>query len=71
MFKNLEAEKARNRVTNKDFSETLVLSLSTINNKMTGKSEFTRREMITLRDKHFSGLSLEYLFDGEMEEVGE
>lgn len=63
MFPNLNAEKARNRLTNQDFSNTLNISVPSINNKMSGKTEFTRREMITLRDKYFSGMSLEYLFD--------
>lgn len=62
MFPNLLAEKARKRLTNKDFSDALNISEGSVKNKIAGRTEFTRQEMLTLRDSCFQGLSLEYLF---------
>ena len=62
MFKNLLAEMARRDINNIDLSRLLKLTPNTISRKMTGKSEFTRKEMFTIRDNFFPELTIEYLF---------
>ena len=62
MFKNLLAEMARRDINNLDLSRLLNLTPNTISRKMTGKSEFTRKEMFAIRDNFFPELTIEYLF---------
>ena len=62
MFKNLLAEMARRDINNLDLSRLLNLTPNTISRKMTGKSEFTRKEMFTIRNNFFPELTIEYLF---------
>ena len=62
MFKNLLAEMARRDINNLDLSKLLNLTPNTISRKMTGKSEFTRKEMFAIRNNFFPELTIEYLF---------
>ena len=62
MFKNLLAEMARRDINNLYLSRLLNLTPNTISRKMTGKNEFTRKEMFTIRDNFFPELTIEYLF---------
>lgn len=63
MFRNLLAEMARYNVTNADLVATLNLkSEKTLNNKIAGRTEFTRKEMFLIKTKHFPNFDLEYLF---------
>ena len=62
MFKNLLAEMARRDINNSDLSRLLKLTPNTISRKMTGKSEFTRKEMFTIKNNFFPELTIEYLF---------
>ena len=62
MFKNLLAEMARRDINNLDLSRLLNLTPNTISRKMTGKSEFTRKEMFTIKNNFFPELTIEYLF---------
>lgn len=62
MFKNLLAEMARKDINNLDLSKLLKLTPNTISKKMTGKGEFTRKEIFTIRNNFFPELTIEYLF---------
>lgn len=63
MFRNLLAEMARYNVSNEDLMRTLDFkSEKTLNNKLTGRTEFTRKEMFLIKKNHFSNFDLEYLF---------
>lgn len=63
MFRNLLAEMARFNVSNDDLMKTLDFkSEKTLNNKLTGRTEFTRKEMFLIKQKHFPDYDLEYLF---------
>ena len=54
MFRNLLAEMARFNVSNDDLMKTLDFkSEKTLNNKLTGRTEFTRKEMFLIKQKHF------------------
>jgi hypothetical protein len=63
MFRNLLAEMARFNVSNADLMKTLDFkSEKTLNNKLTGRTDFTRKEMFLIKQKHFPDYDLEYLF---------
>jgi transcriptional regulator with XRE-family HTH domain len=63
MFKNLRAEMARRDLSGKKVAEVIGIAQKTFSNKMIGKSEFTRSEMIKMQSVFFEGLSLDYLFE--------
>lgn len=63
MFRNLLAEMARYNVSNEDLMKTLGFnSAKTLNNKLTGRTDFTRKEMFLIKKVHFPNFDLEYLF---------
>lgn len=62
MFVNLKIEMLKKGVSAKKISEKIGISTKTFFNKMNGSSEFTRKEMYTLRDEFFPDKSIEYLF---------
>ena len=63
MFRNLLAEMARFKVSNDDLIKTLDFkSEKTLNNKLAGRTEFTRKEMFLIKQNHFPDYDLEYLF---------
>lgn len=63
MFPNLEAEIARNHLTNADCAKACGISEKSFSNKKTGKTEFVLPEMMALKKKLFPGCTLEYLFE--------
>ena len=63
MFPNLEAEMARNNLTNADCAAVCGISEKSYSNKRTGKTEFVLPEMMALRSKLFPTCTLEYLFE--------
>lgn len=63
MFKNLRAEMAREGLTIRAISNKLGITDKTFRSKLHGKTEFTRSEMVKLRNTFFSNLTIEYLFE--------
>ncbi|MBS4538183.1 XRE family transcriptional regulator [Clostridium sp. D2Q-11] len=63
MYKNLEAELARFNLTKGDIAKDLELSYGTIINKFKGKQDFTLGEAFIIKNKRFSNLTIEYLFE--------
>lgn len=63
MFGTLRAEMARISLKTKDVAEVAGLSDSSLRNKMSGRNEFSRKEMLTIRNKLFPKFSIEELFD--------
>ena len=61
MYPNLCAEMTRLNVKKSDIAELLGKSLPTIYTKFERRT-FTTDEMISIRDKFFSKMNLEYLF---------
>lgn len=59
---NLLAEMSRYGIRKEDIQKQLKCSENTVNNKLSGKTEFTFSECITIRDTFFKGHRLEYLF---------
>lgn len=67
MYRNLEAELARNMLTRKDIAQVIGCSVGTVSQKMHGKSFFTVPEALALQDFLGSDKSIEYLFATEEE----
>lgn len=71
MLRNLRAELVRLGVTNfKTVADATEITLPVIYNKMAGKTEFNRSEMIKIRDTFFPEMSLDYLFAEDNQVVG-
>ena len=63
MYKNLEAEMARQKITKINLSNLLEVRYATVLDKMSGKSRFFYDEAIKIKNYFFPDLSLEYLFE--------
>lgn len=61
-MKNLCAEMTRYGVSNSDLQSVLECSLKTVQNKVSGSTEFSVAEAMKIRDQFFPGLRIEYLF---------
>lgn len=62
MLRNLRAEMVRNDITVYDIHKTIGKTERTAREKVLGKTDFTFPEAIKVRDAHFPGMPLEYLF---------
>lgn len=62
MFPNLRAEMARSDIDGVTVADIIGVSTRTFRNKMSGKTEFSRSEMFTIKRKIFPGHTVEYLF---------
>ncbi|MGF6356132.1 plasmid maintenance system antidote protein VapI [Paenibacillus sp. 4624] len=68
MFPNLQAEIIRNGLVKKKMAERIGVSERSLNNKLKGRTEFTRSEMIAIREEYFPDSSANYLFSfGEVQ----
>ncbi|MFZ3132725.1 MAG: hypothetical protein WA125_16890 [Desulfosporosinus sp.] len=66
MFRNLRAELARLDDTNgKVVAEAIGITAQAFYDKMSGRSEFKRKEMVKIRNTFFKGMTLDYLFECE------
>lgn len=61
-FLNLKAEMARSGLNGNSVSKQIGLNPKSFSNKMIGKSEFTRSEMMAIQSV-FEGKTIEYLFE--------
>ena len=62
MYNNLRAEMARKSVLGKDIAKALGTRQATISSRLTGKTEFTFKEALVIRDTFFPHQKMEYLF---------
>lgn len=65
MFKNLKAEMARSGKTNEDLAKVTGIDKASISNKRNGKTEWTRREMYSIKTELFPECCIDYLFATE------
>lgn len=65
MFKNLEAEMARENVSTFDIARVIKKTERTVRNKMDGITAFSFYETLKIRNAFFPKLSTEYLFAEE------
>nr|DAX63388.1 MAG TPA: SOS-response transcriptional repressor [Caudoviricetes sp.] len=63
MYKNLEAELARNGITRIDIAEVLQLNISTVSNKLTIPKRLKLYEAVKIKEAFFPDLTLDYLFN--------
>ena len=63
MYPNLNAEMARYDITAKDIAETLERSVERTRDKLTGRVKIDMIEAAAIRNKHFPGMTLDYLFE--------
>ena len=63
MYKNIEAEIARNDLTRKEIAETLGLSISTVSLNLNGKASITLNEAIKLKKLLKTNMPSEELFN--------
>lgn len=62
-YPNLEAEKSRRGLTNKNLQQSIKCkSIKTVNNKLSGKTSLTLPEAMRIQKKWFSNCTLEYLY---------
>lgn len=62
---NLFKEMKSKGVSQLQLAKTLNISRKSINNKLSGKNEFTQNEMFLTKNVFFPDLTLEYLFAKE------
>ena len=62
-YKNLCAEMVRNNVTSTDIANVLNISKYSADNMIYGKVKFSVIDAIKIKNKLFSNLSVEYLFE--------
>ena len=62
MFPNLEAEMARNKVTQARLAELLGITPTTLSFKLNGRSTLSLKECVEIKRKAFPDKSLDYLF---------
>lgn len=65
MYPNLEAELARNGVTQLKIAEILNIRECTVSDKMNGKTDFKLQECKKIKNILFPNLNLEYLFESK------
>jgi plasmid maintenance system antidote protein VapI len=65
MFENLKVEMIKTRKDRKALAKKIGISYNAFNNKLNGKSEFTRREMLQIKKELGSEQTLEELFQEE------
>lgn len=70
MFPNLRAEMSRAVVSTADISRATHKTDKTIQNKISGKADFTLSEVYAIRDAFFPDLGIEYLFATEAARPG-
>lgn len=63
MFRNLRAEMARAGLSGIQIAAKIEICEKAFSQKLNGKSEFTRMEMMRIKRLLPKGLTLEYLFD--------
>lgn len=68
MYPNLKAEMARNKVEIKDLMCVTGKSRAAISNNINGRGKFSIGDAISIKNKLFPALTIDYLFALELEE---
>lgn len=66
MFPNLKAEMARRNIKVKDLASSIGVAPKTVYNRLSGRTEFTLSEMLTIKRHYFPDLTLDYLFNKDV-----
>ena len=62
LFPNLAAETARKGLSNIDIAESIPMDYQSYQSRYNGKYEFTRAEMLSIRNNNFPKMTLDELF---------
>lgn len=65
IYPNLSAEMTRYGVSEKDVAVAVNKDPRTVKNWISGKTAISQRECVTIRDRFFSGMTTDYLFDSK------
>lgn len=68
-YSNLKAELGRNDITIESMAECLNIHRNSVANKLKGKTKFSIEEAMTIQEKFFPTLSIDYLFATDEEET--
>lgn len=71
MFMNLKAEMARTGVTQVDVAARLEMSQGNLNKKINGTTPMTIKEAMAIKALFFPDMTLDYLFESDLERGGE
>jgi len=63
MFNNLRAEMARIPKSGREVADVIEITPSAFYDKMAGRTEFKRSEMVLIRNRFFKGMTIDFLFD--------
>ena len=63
MYANLLTEMKRYNMTINSMSKDLKMAYEKLNDRFSGKTDWTRQEMLDIKYKYFPNLSLDYLFE--------
>ena len=63
MYLNLKAEMARKSITQQNIAKVLKMNVSTLNERLNGKSDFKLKECKKIKEFFFPESTLEYLFE--------
>mgnify|MGYP000406882616 CR=1 FL=1 len=67
MFGNLNAEMGRKRLTIRKVSKRSGIQYDSLRNKMSGRTEFTHKEMYLIKNNCFPDKTIDYLFAKDKE----
>lgn len=62
MYPNLRAEMARSGISVEEMAKGIEISVRTLHDKLSGRTDFTFSQAIKIRARFFPGCELEYLF---------
>ncbi len=65
MYKNLVAEMAKERITQKQIADTIGIHPNSVFNKLDGKTPFTIEQAFAIKKAFFPEQSLNYLFESQ------
>jgi DNA-binding XRE family transcriptional regulator len=71
LFRNLEAEMARQRITKGDLAKFLGVRYATVVDKTKGRSRFYYEECLSIKKHFFPDCELEYLFAVDQENIAQ
>ena len=69
MYPNLEAEMARNKITQLAIADCLRITPTTLSMKLNGKAKLLLPECIKIKNVFFPSCSIDYLFASDEEAV--
>ena len=70
MYRNLEAELARNGISRTDIAKALSVAIPTVSDKLNNTNRLKLVEAMAIRDTFFPGMPIDYLFESNVSDDG-